>query len=177
MVEIAKKHKDELLRQIKELIIYPEDEIGRTAIDSIYELIMEQLRLITETNRLTQQLYGASSEKTPQKIIKQVKEVLEEIKLSRSVKNSRDRLINLNKLTKRINVLSADLLDETLKQSIAVTDKTEKMLPALQTFSLKKHCGKVSNISRLNQLPSSALPSRTLSAMALQKHGGAGGDA
>ncbi|WP_251570777.1 hypothetical protein [Parasutterella muris] len=63
MVEIAKKHKNELLRQIKELIIYPEDEIGRTAIDSVYELIVEQLRLITETNRLTQQLYGASSEK------------------------------------------------------------------------------------------------------------------
>ena len=41
MVEIAKKHKDELLRQIKELIIYPEDEIGRTAIDCVYELIVE----------------------------------------------------------------------------------------------------------------------------------------
>lgn len=56
MVGIAKKHKDELLHRIKELIIYPEDEIGRTAIDSVYELIVEQLRLITETNRLTQQL-------------------------------------------------------------------------------------------------------------------------
>ena len=124
MVEIAKKYKEELLRRIKELIIYPKDEIGRTAIDSVYELIAEQLRLITETNRLTQQLYGASSEKTPQEITKLAKEALEEIKLSRSVKNSRDRLINFNKLTKRINVLSAVLLDETLKQSIAVTDKT-----------------------------------------------------
>lgn len=41
MVEITKKHKDELLHRIKELIIYPEDEIGRTAIDSVYELIVE----------------------------------------------------------------------------------------------------------------------------------------
>lgn len=48
MVEIAKKHKDELLRQITEQIIYPEDEIGRTAIDSVYELIVEQPKLITE---------------------------------------------------------------------------------------------------------------------------------
>lgn len=82
--------------------------------------------------------------------------MLEEIKLSRSVKNSRDRLINLNKLTKRINVLSADLLDETLKQSIKVTDKTEKMLPAPQTFSLKKHGGKVSNINELSVVVSAA---------------------
>lgn len=86
MVEIAKKYKDELLHQIAEQIIYPEDEIGRTAIDSVYELIMEQPRLITETNRLTQQLYGTSSEKTPQEITKLAKEALEEIKLSRSVK-------------------------------------------------------------------------------------------
>lgn len=68
MVEIAKKHNDELLHRIKELIIYPEDEIGRTAIDSVYELIVEQLRLITETNRLTQQLYGTSSEKRLKKL-------------------------------------------------------------------------------------------------------------
>lgn len=162
MVEIAKKHKDELLRQIKELIIYPEDEIGRTAIDCVYELIVEQLRLITETNRLTQQLYGTSSEKTPQEITKQVKEALEEIKLSRSVKNSRDRLINLNKLTKRINVPSADLLDETLKQSIAVADKTEKMLPAPQTFSLKKHGGKASNSNELSVKPASVLSAAAL---------------
>lgn len=47
-------------------------------------------------------------------------------------------------------MLSADLLDETLKQSIAVTDKTEEMLPAPQTFSLKKHGGKVSNINELS---------------------------
>ena len=123
---------------------------------------MEQLRLLTETNRLTQQLYGTSSEKTPQEITKQVKEALEEIKLSRSVKNSRDRLINLNKLTKRINVLSADLLDETLKQSIAVTDKTEKMLPASHTFSLKKHCGKVSNINELSVKPGSVVSATPL---------------
>lgn len=86
VVKVAKKHKDELLRRITEQIIYPEDEIGRTTIDSVYELIVEQPRLITETNRLTQQLYRASSEKTPQEITKLAKEALEEIKLSRSVK-------------------------------------------------------------------------------------------
>lgn len=111
------------MRRIKELIIYPEDEIGRTAIDSVYELIVEQLRLFTETNRLTQQLYGTSSEKASQEITKQAKEALEEIKLSRSLKNSRDRLINLNKLTKRINVLLADLLTKHLNRAMRLPIK------------------------------------------------------
>lgn len=35
MVKVAKKHKDELLRRITEQIIYLEDEIGRTTIDSV----------------------------------------------------------------------------------------------------------------------------------------------
>ena len=54
MVEISKKHKDELLLRVKEPIFYPKDEIGRTAIGSVCELIVKKRRLISKTNRLTQ---------------------------------------------------------------------------------------------------------------------------
>lgn len=97
MVEISKKHKDELLRRVKEPIFYPEDKIGRTAIGSVCELIVKNEGLSVKQIDSLSIPTEPVPKKTPYEITMQTKLALAEIKLSRSGKNS--RLVNEHKVS------------------------------------------------------------------------------